>query len=41
MDSVNIVFYVLVVVAFIQIDRRLYDIVRLLKQMSPTARRAE
>ena len=41
MDSVNIVFYVLVVVAFIQIARRLSEIFRRLKQMRPAARRAK
>ena len=33
-DGVTIGFYVLVLVGFIQIDRRLYDIVKALKTMT-------
>jgi hypothetical protein len=35
MDNVTFVFYVIVLVAFIQIDRRLYDIVKALKRLIP------
>ena len=35
MDNVTLGFYVLVLVAFIQIDRRLYDIARTLKRLIP------
>ena len=34
MDAVAALFYVLVIVAFIQIDRRLYDIVKTLRKMT-------
>ena len=33
-DGVTVGFYVLVLVGFIQIDRRLYDIVKALKTMT-------
>jgi hypothetical protein len=35
MDTVNVAFYVLVLIAFIQIDRRLYDIIKTLKAIRP------
>ena len=34
MDYVTLAFYVLVFIGFVQIDRRLYDIVRALKKMT-------
>ena len=34
LDGVTVGFYVLVLVGFIQIDRRLYDIVKALKTMT-------
>ena len=39
MDNVTFVFYVIVLVAFIQIDRRLYDIVKTLKRLIPQSQR--
>ena len=36
MDEASIVFYVLVIIGFIQVDRRLYDIVKALKSMRPS-----
>jgi hypothetical protein len=35
MDNVTLVFYVLFLVALVQIDRRLYDIVKTLKRLIP------
>ena len=35
MDTVTAAFYVIVFIAFVQIDRRLYDIVKTLKAMKP------
>ena len=35
MDTVTVAFYVIVFIAFVQIDRRLYDIVKTLKAMKP------
>ena len=34
MDIVNVVFYVLVILGFIQIDRRLYDVVKALRKVT-------
>lgn len=39
MDNVTLVFYAIVLVAFIQIDRRLYDIVKALKRLIPPPQR--
>ena len=34
MDNVTVAFYVLVFIGFVQIDRRLYDIIKTLKKMT-------
>ncbi len=34
MDTITVVFYVIVFVGLVQIDRRLYDIVKALKTLS-------
>lgn len=39
MDKLTLVFYVVVLVAFIQIDRRLYDIAKALKRLIPQSQR--
>jgi hypothetical protein len=34
MDTVNVIFYVLVILGLVQIDRRLYDVVKTLRTMT-------
>jgi hypothetical protein len=34
MDAVNVIFYVLVILGFIQIDRRLHDVVKALRKVT-------
>ena len=34
MSAVNVIFYVLVILGFVQIDRRLHDIVKALRTMT-------
>ena len=34
MNTVNVVFYVLVILGFIQIDRRLHDVVKALRKVT-------
>ena len=40
MDQITVAFYVLVFIGFVQIDRRLHDIVRTLKRMTEARSRS-